>query len=53
MITSYVNLSVEIDGRTMDLQLLVTELGGQRIILRFPWLNEHNLDINWKTGEFI
>ena len=52
MITSYVNLSVEIDGWTMDLQLLVTGLGGQRIILGFPWLNKHNLDINWKTGEF-
>ena len=36
----------------MDIQLLVTELGYQRIILGFPWLNECNLDINWKTGEF-
>ena len=52
MITSYVNLSVEIDRQTMDLQLLVTGLGGQRIILGFPWLNEHNPDINWRTGEF-
>ena len=51
-ITSFVDLSVEIDGRTMDLQLLVTGLGSQRIILGFPWLNEHNPDINWKTGEF-
>ena len=52
MITSYVDLFVEIDRRTMDLQLLVTGLGSQRIILGFPWLNKHNLDINWKTGEF-
>ena len=36
----------------MDTQLLVTELGQQRIILGFPWLKEHNLDINWQTGEF-
>ena len=36
----------------MDLQLLVTGLGSQRIILGFPWLNEHNPDIDWKTGEF-
>ena len=51
-ITSYVDLTVKIDGRIMDIQLLVTGLGNQRIILGFPWLNEYNLDINWKTGEF-
>ena len=51
-ITSYVDLSVEIDRRTMGLHLFVTGLGSQRIILGFPWLNKHNLDINWKTGEF-
>ena len=36
----------------MDTQLLVTGLGSQRIILGFPWLNEHNPDIDWKTGVF-
>ena len=51
-ITSYVDLAVKIDGRIMDVQLLVTRLGNQKIILGFPWLNEHNPDINWKTGEF-
>ena len=51
-ITSYVNLTVKIDGRTTDIQFLVTGLGNQRIILGFPLLNECNLDINWKTGEF-
>ena len=51
-ITSYVDLVVKIDGRTMDIQLLVTGLGNQRIILGFPWLNKCNLDIDWRTGEF-
>ena len=51
-ITSYVDLRVEIDRRIMDKQLLVTGLGNQRIILGFPWLNEYNPDINWKTAEF-
>ena len=51
-ITSYVDLAVKIDGRIMDIQLLVTGLGNQKIILGFPWLNKHNSDINWKTGEF-
>ena len=51
-ITSYVDLAVKIDGRIMDIQLLVTGLGNKRIILRFPWLNECNPDINWRTREF-
>ena len=51
-ITSYVDLTVKIDRQIIDIQLLVTGLGNQRIILRFPWLNECNPDINWRTGEF-
>ena len=51
-ITSYMDLMVKIDGRITDIRLLVTGLGSQRIILGFPWLNECNLDINWKTREF-
>ena len=43
---------MKIDKRVIDIQLLVTGLGNQRIILGFPWLNECNPDINWKTGEF-
>ena len=51
-ITSYVELPLKINGRTRRTRLLVTGLGKQRIILGFPWLNEQNPDINWKTGEF-
>ena len=51
-ITTYVNLDLEINGRKTNTDLLVTGLGKERIILGFPWLNEHNPDINWKTGEF-
>ena len=43
---------MEIDGKLTDTRLLVTGLGSQRIILGFPWLNEHNPDIDWKTGVF-
>ena len=51
-INSYVDLTMEIDGKITDTQLLVTGLGSQKIILGFPWLNEHNPDIDWKTGTF-
>ena len=51
-INTCVDLTMEIDGKTTDVQLLVTGLGSQKIILGFPWLNEHNPDINWKMGTF-
>ena len=51
-IKTYVSLELEINGRKTNTDLLVTGLGKERIILGFPWLNEHNPDINWKTGEF-
>lgn len=51
-ITSYVELDLTIYGRTRRTRFMLIGLGKQRIILGFPWLNEQNPDINWKTGEF-
>ena len=51
-ITGFVDLDLSINGGTQNTRLLVTGLGKQKIILGFPWLNKHNLEINWKTGEF-
>ena len=45
-INTCVDLTMEIDGKTMDVRLLVTGLGSQKIILGFPWLNEHNPDVD-------
>jgi hypothetical protein len=36
-ITSYVRLEVTLDGKTLDIQFLVTGLGKQKILLGFPW----------------
>ena len=49
-IKDYVELNLEINGRKSLEQLMVTGLGKERIILGFPWLTNHNPDINWKTG---
>ena len=38
-------------GRRTNTQLFVSGLGKERIILGFPWLNEHNPEIDWKSGE--
>ena len=42
----YVNLNLEINGRKITMELLVTRLGKERIILGFPWLQEQNPEIN-------
>src|ERR1700678_4311353 len=48
----YVDLTFTINGRPQTQRLLLTGLGKQRIILGFPWLQEQNPIINWRTGEF-
>src|SRR6202789_2621471 len=52
MIKQYVDLTFTINGRPQTQQLFLTGLGKQKIILGFPWLQEQNPVINWKTGEF-
>jgi len=47
-----VDLDLTIFGRKRNTQLFLTGLRKQKIILGFPWLNKHNPEINWKTGEF-
>ena len=51
-ITKYIILNVIIHGRMRNIRLLITGLGKWKIILGFPWLNDENPDINWRTGEF-
>ena len=47
----FVLLDITVNGRQEKIKLLMTGLGKQRIILGFPWLNRHNPEINWQTGE--
>ena len=47
----FVLLDITVNRQQEKIKLLLTGLGKQRIILGFPWLNRHNPEINWKTGE--
>jgi hypothetical protein len=47
-ITKYTWLDLTINGQTWTYNLLVTGLGKQKIILRYPWFKQTNPDINWK-----
>jgi hypothetical protein len=48
IITKYTQLDLTINEQTRTHDLLVTGLGKQKIILRYPWFKQTNPDINWK-----
>jgi hypothetical protein len=52
-ITSYVDTTLTINGRITKERLFLAGLGKQRVILGFPWLKQHNPEINWRTGELF
>jgi len=45
-----VEINVNINKRINKLQLMITGLGKQKVILGFPWLQEENPEIDWKSG---
>ena len=51
-IKQYVNLDLEIFGQKQTVQLLITRLGKQKMLLGFPWLQKYNPVIDWQTGSF-
>jgi hypothetical protein len=50
-IRAYVEAELHIGERTKKTRFYVTGLGKQDVILGFPWLQDENPIINWKTGE--
>ena len=47
-IREYVDVEVEVRGRTRRVPLLVTSLGQETVILGYPWLRQENPNIDWK-----
>jgi len=50
-VTSYAEVDLQIREWITKTQLHVTRLGKQKVILGFPWLQDENPNVNWKTGE--
>jgi hypothetical protein len=46
----YMDLYLQVNGKTNTERFLITGLGNQKVILGLPWLREHNPEINWKEG---
>jgi len=47
-VTHYVELDLNINGRTKRHRLMITGLGKEKIILGLPWFEEENPNINWQ-----
>jgi hypothetical protein len=50
-ITGVVDMVVDYKGHSEHIQLAVTRLGKQHVILGYSWLQKHNPEINWETKE--
>ena len=52
-ITGIVNTILQYNGHMEHTSFTVTNLRKQDIILRFTWLQEHNLEIDWQTWKVV
>ena len=50
MITRCVDVNLQIVDKVIPMELMVTGLGRQKVILRFPWFKEQNPEINKEKG---
>jgi len=50
-ITHQVEANMYYKGHVERMRMDVCDLGKTDVILGMPWLQAHNLEINWKTGE--
>jgi hypothetical protein len=48
-----VSVQVEGSGHVENLRCFVTELGDDNMILGLLWLEKHNPDVDWNTGEIL
>ena len=52
-IREYVRMLMTVDGYKHSVDFLVTDLGGENIILGLPWLRRVNPEINWEKGRLL
>jgi hypothetical protein len=50
-ITDYIDLIIVQGTRKIPTKFYITNLGGDRAILGYPWLRDFNPDIDWPTGK--
>ena len=50
LLTWYIDLDVQTKGIHKEMRFLITNLGGEDIILRYPWLTTFEPHITWSTA---
>jgi hypothetical protein len=45
------DLTIDINNYEEMINFNMMKLGKYKIVLRIPWLNKHNLKIDWKTNK--
>jgi len=53
LIKHCVHLYIKHKDRQTQAKFFVTNLGKEQIILEYPWLEEFNLEINWRDGKLL
>ena len=48
MISKFVNLHVQTEGRTKQMRFLITDLGTEDLILGYPWLAIFEPKFKWR-----
>jgi hypothetical protein len=51
MITDIADVILHYENHSEHTQLAITRLGKQSLILRYNWLQNHNLEINWQAKD--
>jgi hypothetical protein len=50
MITHYLDLDVHTNGIHKEMQFLVTDIGHEDVLLRYPWLATFEPKFNWRSA---
>jgi hypothetical protein len=49
-ITHYLSLAVTTAGKTQEMRFLITDIGREDVLLRYPWLSTYEPRFSWKHG---
>jgi hypothetical protein len=50
MIMHFLDLKVQTNGITKEMRFLVTDIGHEEILLRYPWLATFEPRFNWRSA---
>jgi hypothetical protein len=49
-ITHYLSLAITTAGKTQEMRFLITDIGHEDVLLRYPWLSTYEPCFSWRHG---